>query len=279
MFNVNLVGNKPQKKQSQRTLRYLKLYSSYPRVSIITPAYNSSKYIYKTYESIKKQSFEDWEWIVVDDCSTDETTDIINGIIKDDDRVNLVINSTNSGAAASRNRGIDVAKGTYIAFIDSDDVWLPEKLDRQYKYMLNNQVEFSFTAYNVVNEDGSKVLCTVDTTAPDEITYKDHLKKRATLGCSTVMVSKEFVGTKRMPDIRSGQDYAFWLSLLKSDTNAFCLKEILTSYRITPGSISRNKIKKARRQWQIYRELEKLSLVYSIECFLNYAFRAIFRRS
>ncbi|EHR1280207.1 glycosyltransferase family 2 protein, partial [Vibrio parahaemolyticus] len=221
----------------------------------------------------------DWEWIVVDDCSTDETTDIINGIVKDDDRVNLVINSTNSGAAASRNRGIDVAKGTYIAFIDSDDVWLPEKLDRQYKYMLNNQVEFSFTAYNVVNEDGSKVLCTVDTTAPDEITYKDHLKKRATLGCSTVMVSKEFVGTKRMPDIRSGQDYAFWLSLLKSDTNAFCLKEILTSYRITPGSISRNKIKKARRQWQIYRELEKLSLVYSIECFLNYAFRAIFRRS
>lgn len=251
---------------------------SYPKVSIITPAFNSEKYILKCYDSIKEQTLDDWEWIVIDDGSLDRTRDIIGEISSVDERVKFIKNATNSGAAISRNKGIDIAKGKYIAFIDSDDLWHCEKLERQYNFMQKDKIDFSFTAYEVINELGTETLYTVDKTAPSEVGYESHLKKGATLGCSTVMLKRSSIGDMRMPDLRSGQDYAFWLMILKSGTSAFCLNKVLTSYRITPGSISRNKLKKAKRQWQIYRELEKLSLAYSTKCFFYYAYRAVFRR-
>lgn len=250
----------------------------YPKVSIITPTFNSEKYILSTYESIKNQSLDDWEWIVIDDFSVDNTKEIIKKISSTDKRVILLENSVNSGAAVSRNMGIDKAKGRYLAFIDSDDLWCLNKLERQYTFMESNCLNFSFTAYEVINESGVDVLYTVDTTAPLEVTYSSHLKKEATLGCSTVMLNRKSVGKRRMPNLRSGQDYAFWLLILKSGINAYCLNEVLTSYRVTPGSISRNKIKKAIRQWQIYRDLERLSFIRSAHSFFHYAFRAVFRR-
>lgn len=247
-------------------------------VSIITPSYNCEKTILGTYYSLRNQSHSNWEWLITDDCSSDNTLDIINQIIDKDPKVKIFRNSVNSGAAISRNNSIKKATGDFLAFIDSDDIWLPNKLYQQIKFMEENDVDFSFTAYELINENGRKLGQKVDTHLTSSVSYDDMLKKRATLGCSTVMLRQRTFSDIAMPLLRTGQDYATWLSILKTGKNAFPLTDVLTQYRILPNSISRNKIKKAKRQWQIYREVENLSLTKSVICFCFYAWRAVFRK-
>ena len=246
-------------------------------VSIITATYNSSNEIISTYQSILSQSLQSWEWIVTDDFSTDDTFEALQKLANGDNRILILQNSKNSGAAVSRNKSLQHASGKFIAFIDSDDIWLPGKLEKQVKYMKENNLDFSFTAYELINEQGHKLSKNVDTHLKSFITYEDMLKKKATLGCSTVMLRKEAFNDISMPLLRTGQDYATWLKLLKT-TNAYPLTDVLTQYRILPNSISRNKIKKAKRQWQVYREIEKLSFFKSAICFCFYARRAVFRK-
>jgi len=246
-------------------------------ISIITATYNSSKEVLETYQSIKEQSYRNWEWLITDDCSTDNTFVIIRELMQQDNRINAFKNNNNSGAAVSRNNSLSHAKGDFIAFIDSDDLWLPEKLEKQLFFM-NKNIDFSFTAYELIDEQGGKMNLTVDTKQSGFFTYEDMLRKKATLGCSTVMLRRDAFQDTTMPLLRTGQDYATWLKLLKTGVNAHLLNEILTSYRIMPNSISRNKFKKAKRQWQIYREVEKLSLFKSAICFSFYAWRAVFRK-
>lgn len=248
-----------------------------PLVSIITPTYNSISYIEAAYESILSQSYEQWEWVITDDCSYDDTFQYIKELSHKDSRVRPLQLSKNSGAAVARNSCIDSAKGEYIAFLDSDDYWEKDKLRLQIDFMQRNSIEFSFTAYSCgkLNDVNSQKV--IDCTHENiKFTYHDMLKKKATLGCSTVIVTRNLIANDRMPLIRTGQDYAFWLKLLKK-TDAYLLKQCLTHYRIIPGSLSRNKFKKAKRQWQIYRNLEKISILRSAYYFTFYAFRAIFR--
>lgn len=256
-------------------LRDIPLYSL---VSIITPSFNSQDWVEKTYISLKSQTYTNWQWIITDDCSTDNTFDLLNDLSKNDSRIKLFKNAVNSGAAVSRNNSISKADGEFIAFIDSDDLWLPEKLEKQVQFMLKENVNFSFTAYETVNEDGESTGKKVDTHLTGSIEYEDMLRKKATLGCSTVMLRRSAFDDISMPLIRTGQDYGLWLKLLKTGTKAYPIPEVLTQYRILPNSISRNKVKKAKRQWQIYRQIEKLSLVKSFECFCFYAWRAVFRK-
>lgn len=248
-----------------------------PLVSIITPTYNSSNYITNAYESILSQTHQNWEWLVTDDCSTDNTIDVLNDISSSDSRVKIYKNPVNSGAAASRNLSLKRATGLFVCFLDSDDVWLPNKLDRQIKFM-GEEIDFSFTSYELIDDHGLAMGKKIDVSHQTlYFTYEDMLKKRATLGCSTVMLRKDKIGLIQMPLLRTGQDYALWLKLLKQGHHAFLLKDNLTKYRISPNSISRNKVKKAKRQWQIYRDVEKLSLTTALNCFSHYAWRAIFR--
>ncbi|CAH7078883.1 putative teichuronic acid biosynthesis glycosyltransferase TuaG [Vibrio chagasii] len=247
------------------------------KVSIITPAYNSGNYILKTYESIKNQTYIDWEWLVTDDRSTDNTLMILNELAKKDSRVRVYSNSENSGAAVSRNNSLTHASGKFIAFIDSDDVWLPNKLEQQIEFM-SEDIAFSFTAYELIDSDGNALNRTVDTSQKGCFTYNDMLRKSATLGCSTVMLRRDCFDEISMPLIRTGQDYALWLKLLKTGHNAYVLNKVFTQYRILPDSISRNKVRKAIRQWEIYRKIEKLDLLSSSVNFCFYAFRAIFRK-
>ena len=247
------------------------------KVSIITSTYNSENEIFDTYKSIKNQTFSDWEWIVTDDCSSDNTCKILDEIAKNDERVQFTILPLNSGAAVARNTSISFAKGEFLAFIDSDDLWLPDKLYLQLKFMSDN-IDFSFTAYELIDEDGNRMNKIVDQSQSGQFSYKDMLKKKATLGCSTVMLRLNAFDNISMPLLRTGQDYATWLRLLKTGTNAFLLNTALTQYRIRPNSISRNKLKKANRQWEIYRDIENLSLINSLTCFLFYAWRAVFRK-
>jgi len=244
------------------------------QISIITPLYNSSSFIADTILSVQAQTFTDWEMIIVDDCSSDDSVHIVQNLSQIDNRIQLIQLSQNSGPAVARNTAIEAAKGRYLAFLDSDDQWLPEKIEKQLGFMMERQIPFSFTAYEIVDVNGYSTGKIIDGFS---VSYESMLRKQATMGCSTVIVDRQVVGDIRMPLLRTGQDYAFWLSLLNTGLTATCFPLPLTRYRIRPGSISRNKFKKAKRQWQIYRECEKLSLPKSVHSFLYYAFRAVFR--
>ncbi|MGK0270219.1 MAG: teichuronic acid biosynthesis glycosyltransferase TuaG [Cocleimonas sp.] len=236
-------------------------------VSIITPSFNSEKIIKETYNHVLNQSYNCWEWIVTDDGSSDKTLDILKSLAKGDHRISVFQNNKNSGAAVSRNNSITKAKGDFIAFIDSDDLWLPDKLEKQITFMLKYDIDFSFTAYELINENGDSIGKKVDTHLTGPVSYGDMLRKKAALGCSTVMLRCSAFDDISMPLIRTGQDYGLWLKLLKTGALAYPIPEVLTQYRILPNSISRNKFKKSKRQWQIYREIEKLPIFKSIECF------------
>ena len=248
-----------------------------PKVSIITPTYNAEKFIEETIKSVSAQTYENYEHLIIDDCSSDLTVNIIEKYQSYDNRIKLIKAPTNGGAAEARNIGIKSASSKYIAFIDSDDIWEENKLKKQLEFMEQTQAAFSYTAYQIIKEDGELTNKCIDEKAKPIVNYKDMLRKKSTLGCSTVMLDKERIGEIEMPLIRTGQDYALWLKLLKNGYNAYCLNEVLTRYRIVSNSISRNKFKKAKRQWQIYRKIEKINLIPALWYFTNYAYRAVSR--
>jgi glycosyltransferase involved in cell wall biosynthesis len=258
-------------------LKQLRGYMPSNFVSIITATYNSFECIEETYHSIKSQTHKDWEWLITDDCSSDDTLGLLQKLVDNDQRIKFFQNKVNSGAAVSRNNSLSYRKGNFIAFIDSDDVWKPNKLQRQLDFM-GTDIDFSFTGYDLIDEQGEPLNITVDARQSGVFSYEDMLRKKATLGCSTVMLRSDAFQDISMPLLRTGQDYATWLKLLKTGKKAHLLNKVLTNYRIMPNSISRNKFKKVKRQWQIYREVENLALLKSAICFSFYAWRAVFRK-
>lgn len=246
-------------------------------VSVILPTFNSERFVIKTLESVLSQSWGNLEVIAVDDASTDLTPNILNDFAVKDSRLAVTILPSNCGAAVTRNTALRIARGRYIAFLDADDLWDPNKLTDQLLFLRTTKSAFTFTPYRLIDIDGNPINKIIDLTSPDVVNYQDMLRKRATLGCSTVLIDQTITGPLQMPLIRTGQDYALWLSILKRGITASRYPEPLTSYRIVPGSISRNKFRKARRQWEIYRDIEKLNLLDSANCFLHYAWRAISR--
>lgn len=253
------------------------LMNSNPLVSIITPSYNSLPYIQQTVRAIQAQSHSNWELLITDDASTDDTVSFIQSAAAADPRIRLFQLPENSGAAVARNKSIQLAAGDFVAFCDADDLWHPSKLEKQLAFM-DETIDFSFTAYELIDPHGKRLHQVVDGAQNGSIGYRNMLRKRATMGCSTVLLRRNAFPDLTMPIIRTGQDYALWLKLLKPGTRAHAFPEVLTQYRILPGSISRNKIKKAKRQWQIYRQVEHLRLADAFICFCFYAWRAVFRR-
>lgn len=248
-----------------------------PLVSVIIPAYNSVYQIQEAVSSVRIQSMRSLEIIISDDGSVDSTLGVVERLAQQDPRIKIIAAAENSGAAVARNRALRVASGRYVAFLDSDDVWIhPNKLSKQIEFMEQKFAAISFTAYQVASP-GAHAQTIVDLGCPDAVTYKDMLAKRATMGCSTVMLDTYAVGEVQMPLIRTGQDYGLWLSILREGHVAYRFPEVLTEYRILPNSISRNKFKKALRQWQIYRELEGLGRLRSSFYFASYAYKAVFR--
>lgn len=245
-------------------------------ISVITPTYNSERTIVRAYNSLLSQSTSDWEWIVIDDFSGDSTTKLVHDISCNDSRVTLLRNELNEGSAEARNRGLLHAKGQFVCFLDSDDEFLPDKLWLQKEYMVLLGLDFSFTSY-LVYKDGRKVG-EVDVRSRPAIDYEDLLRKMSTVGCSTVMLKRSFVGDRVMPNLRTGQDYAFWLSLLRNGGQAVLLPKLLTRYHITKGSISRNKLRKALRQWEIYTQVERIGFFNSMFCFIFYAWNAVLKK-
>ncbi len=244
-------------------------------VSVITPSYNAEKFISATIESVRTQTYTNWEMIIVDDCSKDTTREILKEYAELDPRIKPIFLEENSGAAVARNTALKAAQGDYVAFLDSDDLWVLDKLEKQLAFMQENDYAFSFTAYNLMDENGKPLDKVID--VPKQIDYKG-LLKNTIIGCLTVMIDTRKVEPLQMPLIRTRQDFALWLKVLREGHIAYGMQEPLANYRIVEGSISSNKLKTAKRNWYVYREIEKLSLPYASWCFINYAFYAIKKR-
>jgi len=246
-------------------------------VSIITPSYNSEKFIVETYQSIIAQTHQQWEWLITDDCSTDDSWALICELAQNDNRIKPQQNSVNSGAPTTRNNSIARAKGEYIAFLDSDDVWLPEKLAQHLAFMVKHNSSISFTPYYLISEQSAELGFVIDSKLKDSFSYQDMLRKKATMGCCTVIVKKAAFTDLTMPLVQAGQDYALWLKLLKTGVSADIFTVPLSKYRLVGGSLSSNKVNKAKKTWFIYREVEQLNLVKSAVVFCHYAIRAFFK--
>lgn len=230
-----------------------------PLVSIITPCYNASQFIVETIKCVQSQSYQNWEMLITDDGSTDDSINIIQSFIKEDDRIKL-FKISNAGAAVARNNSIKQAKGTFIAFLDSDDVWLPQKLEKQVDFMLSNNYSFTFTAYQRMNEEG--VLLNDILPAKQKLSYGDMLTSNK-IGCLTAMYNQQKLGKVYMPLIRKRQDYGLWLSLLKKVDFAYGLNDVLASYRLRDFSISAKKTEMIKWNWKLYREIEKKNVFSS----------------
>jgi teichuronic acid biosynthesis glycosyltransferase TuaG len=244
-------------------------------VSIITPSFNSSKYIKETVDSVLRQTYENWELIIVDDGSKDSSANIIQDLTNTDTRIKGFYFDKNIGAAEARNVAIQQAKGKYIAFLDSNDLWELEKLEKQISFMQTEDIAFSFSTYQPMSEDGSKLYSIIH--APKIVTYSAYLKNTI-IGCLTVVIDREKAGDFEMPNIRSSHDMALWLLIMKRGFDAYGLDENLARYRIVSASNTSSKWRAAKDVWKIYREVENLSFLYSSWCFLNYAFNALVKR-
>ena len=244
-------------------------------ISIITPCYNSSKFINECVNSVLLQSYCNWELLLVDDCSNDNSKELLLNIEKKDERIKVIFLDNNIGAANARNVAIQKAKGKYIAFLDSDDSWDSMKLEKQISFMVQNDIAFSFTSYQSISENGLDIISVIE--APYKMTYNNYLKNTI-IGCLTVIIDREKVGDFEMPSIRSSHDMALWLLIMKRGFIAYGFNENLAKYRIVSSSNTSDKWAAAKDVWRVYRNLEKLSFFYSIWCFLNYAFNAIIKR-
>jgi teichuronic acid biosynthesis glycosyltransferase TuaG len=244
------------------------------KVSVVMPAFNCEKYIDESIRSVIEQSYVNWELIVVDDMSTDNTRDIIARFVESDKRIKSVLNDRNQGAAKARNLAIDLAEGRFIAFLDSDDLWEPDKLSRQIKFMTQFTNPFTFSSYQRISETGQLLSCSK---APDFITFKKLLKKNV-IGCSTVIYDTSYFGKQFMPNIRKGQDYGLWLKLLKNVEFARSIPGITVKYRVRSISVSSNKLESSLWVWRVYRHVVKLNYFMSIYYFSFYALSGILDR-
>jgi glycosyltransferase involved in cell wall biosynthesis len=242
-------------------------------VSVIMPIFNSQKYIRESIESVLSQSYSNLELLAIDDCSTDNSVAIVQELMVKDNRLKLVRQAKNCGAAAARNEGIRLSQGKYIAFLDSDDIWASDKLQKQIKFMVESRAQFSFTAYQKISETGG-ILGRVG--APERIDYRE-LLKTCKIGCLTAIYDAESLGKVLMPSIRKRQDFGLWLKLLKMTPYAAGLNESLAFYRVRHDSISSNKIGAAKYTWKLYREVERLPLHQCLWYFSHYSIRGIMR--
>lgn len=239
---------------------------SMPLVSVIMPSYNAEKYIDEAIRSVIAQTYTNWELFVIDDGSTDRTARIAQSYAEKDSRVIFRQNSHNMGTANTRNIGIRLANGEWIATLDSDDIWHPEKLEIQLKKAQETGALFLYTSYSLFC-DGFRQEYTV----PEKVDYSSLLTENV-IGCSTVMMHKSILEDHLFPSEVYHEDYALWLDLLRAGYNAVGCTEVLTEWRIVKNSRSFNKRKSAKNRWIIYRKMEKLPLYKSMKVFAAYAY-------
>ena len=242
-------------------------------VSIITPTYNCGPFIAETIASAQAQTYTNWEMIIVDDCSTDNTKAIVDEIAEKDPRVKYYCLEENSGAAVARTRAMELAEGEYMAFLDSDDLWMPEKLEMQIAFMRENDHAFSCTAYEQIDENSMPLGRIIKTVKKTDY---NRLLLDCPVGNSSVMYSVERMGKFEVPNIRKRNDDALWLQMLKKEPYIHGMPTVLMRYRIRKNSISSNKLKVVKYHWILYREIEHLNVFRSAFHICYWCFLKVF---
>lgn len=247
-------------------------------ISIVTPVYNAAAFIRETMEMVREQDYTDWELILVDDCSKDNSLEVIENYLKEkpDERIRLIKKEKNEGAALTRNFGIREAKGRYIAFLDADDIWMKKKLQTQMEFMERTNAGFVFSSYEFGDEEAVGTGRIVH--VPESLTYKKALS-RTVIFTTTVLLDTEKISKDLiyMPNVPS-EDSATWWQILRAGHVARGIDEVLAIYRRPGKSLSSNKLKAIQRIWYLYRKVEKLPLHTSCFAFVGWAYRASVRR-
>lgn len=244
-------------------------------VSVIMPCYNMENYVADSIASVQRQTYPHWELLIVDDASTDGTIETVKTRAEQDEKIHFVVKTQHSGIADTRNQCIQMAKGRFLAFLDADDIWHPEKMETQLRFMLENKVGFTYTTYDWIDEEGNTLNKFINTIG--NLDYKTYLRNTI-IGCSTVMVDTDIVGKVVVPHFRTSEDTATWLDILKKGHLAYAIDKPLVSYRIRRKSASSNKLKASADLWKVYRNNEKLPFFKALYCFGCYAFHAIKKR-
>ena len=240
-----------------------------PLVSVIMPAYNAAPFIEEAINSVISQTVKDWELLVIDDCSTDNTREIVEKIALHDSRVRLLVNEKNMGAAGSRNRGLDVFKGQYVALLDSDDYWYPQMLEKMIARTENTKADIIYCSYELVDEQGVKV-CN-DFLVPETTDFKQSIV-RSVITCSTVLITADLASKNRFPVNMYHEDIAMWFQILRDGGTACGVNEVLAAYRQRTGSKTSNKLKSAGRRWLIYRKHLKMPIIDCAVTMVRYGY-------
>ena len=248
-----------------------------PLVSVIMPLYNSSKHVGEAIKSVQDQTLDCWELCITDDCSTDDSADIVASIAAEDPRVRLFRQESNQGAAAARNRSLDNARGRFVAYLDADDMWAPEKLERQVAFMEKGGYGFSCASYEVIDEDGELMGRKVTMPAKSDL---DGFLANNYLQTIGIMADFTLVEESllHMPDL-SREDAGTWIQVLSAGHACYGIPDVLCFYRRTPGSLSSNKVKAVLGVWHLYRNVAGLGLPKAWYCFVRYAFLAVWKRT
>jgi glycosyltransferase involved in cell wall biosynthesis len=237
-------------------------------VSIVMPAYNSGKFIAESVRSVIAQTYSDWELLIVDDCSNDDTTNIIRTFTVDD-RIKLHVLEKNSGAGIARNTAISMAKGKYIAFLDSDDLWKPMKLEKQLGFMETLHLPFTFSFYDCINEAGKPLDKRIE--APQNLSYRQ-LFFCNYVGNLTGIYDTDFFGKIEIASVRKRQDWIMWLTILKKIKKAQPVPESLAFYRIRENSVSASKASLLKHNFAVYRNFHKFNSLVSVFCMAGFLF-------
>lgn len=243
-------------------------------VSVIMPSYNTGTYVSDSIESVLQQTYRNLELIIVDDHSTDGSVNLIKDIALKDERIKLIVLPENSGAANARNIAINKAQGQYISFIDSDDLWVSDKIEKQVKFMRTKNVSFVASYYEYINFNNEKMNRIIRGSLKRD--YYGVLKNSP--GNSTVIYDVLAVGKTYVPLIKKRNDYVMWLQIIKKAKQLYVMPEVLVHYRIRPGSLSSNKKGLIKYHWYIYRNYEKLNVFSTLYLITNLMIRGIYRK-
>ncbi len=246
-----------------------------PTFTVVIPMYNAARYIIETLQSVWQQSFSDYEVLIVDDCSTDDSAKIVETYIEDKENFLLHKNKANLGVAKTRNFAIKKARGKYIALLDADDIWHQNKLEIQHQLLIKEDCDITCASYSFIDENSKPIKKTYQT-KKGHISYEDMLRENY-IGCSTVCLKRELFDTFLFNDKYAHEDYALWLNLLYNKHILIGVEKTLVKYRFIKGSRSNNKIKAAFNRWQVYKYREDLKLLNKMKYFVSYTFKGIFK--
>jgi len=243
-----------------------------PLVSVVIPVYNASKYLSRTLDSVLRQTYKNLEIILIDDCSKDDSLKIMYEYAEKDSRIKVLESEKNQGVAAVRNRGIQAANGEYIALLDSDDIWVEDKIKRQVKLLKETDAQIAYSSYSFIDENDNEILHPF--IVPEETDYKQFLYVNC-FSCSTILVESKLLKEHLFKNDFYHEDYLLWMELLRINIKNAGITDVLAYYRQVYGSRSHNKVNAAKQRWKIYRQALDMNLISSCLAMAGYVFYGI----